>query len=187
MSLFLKTIGLLLLFLTLIFIIVGVSVKYGISENITIVVGMVLFIVFASYICFFFGKQKKLKAIKRIRKKMETLSPVPKETFEQAFDKEHIDIAYKARTAVALFYGIEPEKISPDCNMWNEFALELFEPYFLIYIEYKMFSDLHESLTRGTVVAAPTVSKEMDFAAFVRSLNTYKYDFIKRYNIQLNN
>ena len=181
-----KIIGLLLLLLILCFSIMGLAERCGFPEGLAIAFCMVLLVVIVFWMCFLSDEEKKRTAIKRIKNKMEALSPVPKEAFEEAFDADHIDIAYKARNEIASFFGIETEKISPSCKIWDEFSLKLFAPFFLTHIEYKVFPELHESLTRRTIVATPAVSKDMDFSDFVRNLKTYRDDFVKRHNIQLN-
>lgn len=184
MSLLLKVIGILLLFLILFFLIIGFSERHGISFETTFYATLPLLVIVAIYVCLLSDKEQRQKALKHIRKNTQSLSPVPKETFDQAFDTDHIDIAYKARNEISSFFEIEAEKISPNCNIWAEFALEYFEPFFTFQLGPIVFPDLHDTLPKGTIIDALEISidENMDFVEFVKSLKTYKDNFIKRYN-----
>lgn len=189
MLLFLKIIGLLVLFFTLVFFAVDISEKHALPKSLAIVVYIIFFVVLvvlAFYICLLFDKEERLKAVKRVQKKMKKQNPIPREVFEQAFDKDHIGLAYQVKKEIAAFYNIEEEKISPDCNLWNSFALYYFEPFFLWALELKVFPELQDSLPKGTEIEPPEVTEDMNFADFVRCLKTYKDDFTKWYNIQSN-
>lgn len=170
----LKIISLLFFFLVLASVTANLAEKVVFIEKNLGPIVCILLVVFSIYMCLFFDKEKRRKTIKRIQKKLKKRTSIPNEIFEQAFEKECLDIAYKVRRSIASFYGIEENKILPNDNLKDEFACEYFGPSCIIR---DVFPGLLHAILRGQITFYPDLSENRSIVDLVKELNSYKKKF----------
>ena len=133
----------------------------GLTEGCILLFSMFFIVVVAFCLCALSDKGKKRSAMRRVRKKMIERKPLAVELFEQAFDKDDVEIAYKARKEIALFYDIDEKVILPDDILGDTFEWKYYSYFLSSDIVAKVFTEYKDHLVEMSQIVLTGVVEDI--------------------------